>query len=148
MRVKELMTSRVEVIHPDSTLDEAAAKMKALDIGLLPVCDGDRLVGMLTDRDITVRATAEGEPPTAVRARDIMTEGVLYCFADQLVSEAARLMQEHQVRRLVVLDQDKRLVGIISLGDLAVETRDEELAGQTLEQVSEPTPPIEPGGPR
>jgi CBS domain-containing protein len=148
MRVKEVMTTGVEVIHPDSTLHEAAARMKALDIGLLPVGDGGRLVGMLTDRDITVRATAEGEDPTAIRVRDIMTEGVLYCFEDQLVAEAAQLMQEHQVRRLVVLDRDKRLVGIVSLGDLAVETGDEELAAQTLGQVSEPTPPLEPGGPR
>jgi len=148
MRVKEVMTSGVEVIYPDSTLDEAAARMKALDVGLLPVCDGGRLVGMLTDRDITVRATAEGEAPTAVRVRDIMTEGVLYCFEDQLVSEAARLMQEHQVRRVVVLDRDKRLIGIVSLGDLAIETGDEALACQTLGQVSEPTPPLEPGGPR
>jgi len=148
MRIKEVMTLAVEVIHPDSTLDEAAARMKALDIGLLPVCEGGRLVGMLTDRDITVRATAEGEAPTTVRVRDIMTEGVLFCFEDQLVAEAARLMQDHQVRRLVVLDRDKRLVGIVSLGDLAVETGHEELAGQTLGQVSEPTPPLEPGGPR
>jgi CBS domain-containing protein len=147
MRVKEVMTTGVEVVHPDSTLDEAAARMKALDIGLLPVCDGGRLVGMLTDRDITVRATAEGEDPTAIRVRDIMTQGVQYCCEDQLVAEAARLMQEHQVRRLVVLDREKRLVGIVSLGDLAVETGDDELAGQTLGQVSEATPALEPGGP-
>ncbi len=148
MRVKEIMTPAVEVIHPDSTLEEAAARMKSLDIGPLPVSDGNRLVGMLTDRDITVRATAEGEDPKSVRVRDIMTEGVLYCYDDQLVGDAARMMQEHQVRRLVVVNRDKRLVGIVSLGDLAVHTRDEELAGETLEEVSEPTPPLDPGGPR
>jgi CBS domain-containing protein len=137
MRVKEVMTPRVEVIRPDSTLQEAAAKMKSRDIGPLPVCEDGRPVGILTDRDITVRATAEGEDPTAIRVRDIMTPEVVWCFEDDLVSEAARVMQEKQVRRLLVLDRDKRLVGIVSLGDLAVETGDDELAGQTLGQVSE-----------
>jgi CBS domain-containing protein len=141
MRVKEVMTPRVEVIPADSTLQAAAARMKSQDVGPLPVCEGDRLVGMLTDRDITVRATAEGEDPTIIRVRDIMTPDVLYCFEDDLVSDAARLMQENQVRRLVVLDRDKRLVGLVSLGDLAVETGDDELAGQTLGQVSQPTLP-------
>lgn len=140
MRVKEVMTTHVEVIHPDSTLQAAAARMKARDVGPLPVCEGDRLVGMLTDRDITVRATAEGEDPTTIRVRDVMTPDILYCFDDDLVSTAARIMQDNQVRRLVVLNRDKRLVGIVSLGDLAVETGDDELAGQTLEQVSEPAP--------
>jgi CBS domain-containing protein len=140
MRVKEVMTAGVEVIHPDSTLEEAAAKMKARAIGPLPVCDNGRLVGMLTDRDITVRATAEGEDPTAIRVRDIMTPEVLSCFEDQLVSEAALLMQENQVRRLVVLDRNRRLVGIVSLGDLAAGSGEEELAGQTLGEVSEATP--------
>ena len=148
MRVKEVMSPVVAVAHPDTTLEEAAAMMKALDIGPLPVCDGDRLVGMITDRDITVRATAEGEDPTAIRVRDIMTEGVLYCFESDLVSEAARQMQEHQVRRLVVLGRDKHLVGIVSLGDLAVQAGDDELSGQTLEQISVSTSPLERGGPR
>src|SRR5829696_6661330 len=122
MRVREVMTRGVECTSPDATLQEAAAKMKSLDVGPLPVCDNDRLVGMITDRDITVRATAEGEAPTAVRVRDVMTPDVIYCFDDQDASEAARLMEQNQVRRLVVLNRDKRMVGIVSLGDLAVET--------------------------
>jgi CBS domain-containing protein len=142
MRVSEVMTQNVECTRPDATLQEAAAKMKSLDVGPLPVCENDRLVGMLTDRDITVRATAEGENPTAIRVRDVMTPEVVYCFDDQLVGEAARLMQEKQVRRLLVLNRDKRLVGIVSLGDLAVETGDEQLAGNTLEAVSEPNRPV------
>src|SRR5690348_861519 len=110
MRVSEVMTRGVECIHPDASLQEAAAKMKSLDIGPLPVCgDHGRLVGILTDRDITVRATAEGEDPTAVCVRDIMTPEVVYCFEDQLVGEAARLMEDKQVRRLVVLDRDQLL---------------------------------------
>jgi len=137
MRVREVMTRRVEWIRPDATLQEAAAKMKSLDIGPLPVCDNDHLVGMLTDRDITVRAIAEGEDPTVIQVRDIMTPEVVCCYEDQLVGEAARLMEEHQLRRLVVIDRAQRLVGIVSLGDLAVETGDEEMAGDVLEHISE-----------
>ena len=137
MKVKEVMTRGVECVGPDATLQEAARKMKDMDVGPLPVCDNDRLVGMVTDRDITVRATAEGEAPTDVRVRDVMTPEVIYCFEDALVGDAALLMQQKQVRRLVVLNRDKRLVGIVSLGDLAVETGDEQLAGGTLEGVSE-----------
>ena len=141
MRVSEVMTQGVECIGPDATLQEAAAKMKSLDVGPLPVCDNDRLVGMVTDRDITVRATAEGDAPTGVRVRDIMTPEVIYCFEDELVEDAARLMAEKQVRRLVVLNRDKRMVGIVSLGDLAVKTGDEQLAGRALEDISEPNRP-------
>jgi len=135
------MTRGVECTRPDATLQEAAAKMKSLDVGPLPVCDDDRLVGMVTDRDITVRATAEGVDPTDVRVRDVMTPEVIYCFEDALVGDTALLMQQKQVRRLLVLNGDKRLVGIVSLGDLAVETGDEQLAGNTLEAVSEPNRP-------
>ena len=142
MRLKDIMTHDVEVIGPDGTLQEAADRMKELDVGMLPVCDGERLVGMLTDRDITVRATAEGEAPTDVRVRDVMTPEVIYCFEDALVSDAALLMQQKQVRRLLVLNRDKRLVGIVSLGDLAAKTHDKPLAGDVLERVSEPAAPI------
>jgi CBS domain-containing protein len=141
MRVNEVMTRGVECIDPDASLQEAAAKMKALDIGPLPVCDNDRLAGMVTDRDITVRATAEGEDPTEIRVRDIMTPEVFYCFEDDLVEDAARQMEEKQIRRLLVLNRDKRLVGIVSLGDLAVETGDDQMVGNTLEAVSEPNRP-------
>src|SRR4030081_3720045 len=112
MKVKDLMTRSVECTRPDASLREAADKMKALDIGALPVCENDRLVGMLTDRDITVRATAEALPPGLGQVRDIMTPEVIYCFEDQGVAEAARLMEEKRVRRLLVLNRDKRLVGI------------------------------------
>ena len=141
MKVNEVMTRGAACTRPDATLHEAAERMKALGVGSLPVCDNDRLVGMVTDRDITVRATAEGEAPTDVRVRDVMTPEVIYCFEDALVGDAALLMQQKQVRRLVVLNRDKRLVGIVSLGDLAVETGDEQLAGGTLEGVSEPNRP-------
>src|SRR5262245_6738987 len=117
MRLSDVMTHDVEVIRPDATLEEAAAKMTALNVGPLPVCDGDRLVGMLTDRDITVRATAAGRDPKTSRVREVMTEAIVYGFEDEDTNEAARLMEQHGVRRLVILDRDKRLVGIVSLGD-------------------------------
>lgn len=138
MQVRDIMTRGAECARPTDALREAAQKMKTLDVGSLPVCDNDRLVGMITDRDITVRATAEALPPSLGQVQDVMTREVVFCFEDQDVQEAAQLMKENQIRRLVVLNRDKRLVGIVSLGDLAVETGDEHLAGQTLEVVSEP----------
>src|SRR5262245_31853651 len=114
MQVKEVMTRGVECVRSNDTLEADAARMKSLDIGPLPVCgDNDRLVGMITDRDITVRATAEGENPRAIRVADIMTPEVFYCFEDDEVSAAADQMKEKQVRRLVVLNRDRRLTGIV-----------------------------------
>jgi len=141
MQIKEVMTTGVEVVRPDETLQEAARKMKSIDVGPLPVCDGDRLVGMITDRDIIVRATAEGRDPKTTPVKDAMTPGVVYVFEDQDIEEAAALMSERQIRRLVVLDRNKRLVGILSLGDLAEDIEDEQLSGQVLEGVSEPSEP-------
>jgi CBS domain-containing protein len=139
MQVKEIMTQGVECIRPDDSIAAAARKMKDLDVGALPVCGGDdRLIGMVTDRDITVRATADCRDPSGTCVKDVMTLHIISVFDDQDVAEAARLMKENQVRRLVVLNRAKRLVGIVSLGDLAVDTRDEELVGTTLEAVSEP----------
>jgi CBS domain-containing protein len=139
MQVHEVMTRHAQCIRPPESIAAAARQMKDLDIGALPVCgDNDRLVGMITDRDITVRATAAGRDPGGTRVQDVMTPGIVYVFEDQDVTEAAQLMKENQVRRLPVLDRAKRLVGIVSLGDLAVDTRDEELVGATLEAVSEP----------
>jgi len=138
MQIKDVMTSNVEVIHPDAMLQDAAKKMRDLDVGSLPVCDGQRLVGTLTDRDIVVRAIAEGRDPTATPVRMAMTSEVIYCFEDQAVEEAAKLMKEEQIRRLPILNRDKRLVGIVSLGDLAVDTGDKRMVGETLTKVSEP----------
>jgi len=142
MQVKDIMTPNAECIQPDDTLEEAAKKMRDLDVGPLPVCgDNDRLAGMITDRDITVRAVAEGKDPRTTKVREVMTEQIIYCFEDQDVEEAARLMKERQVRRLVVLNRDKRLVGIVSLGDLATETGDRKKAGEVLQDISEPATP-------
>jgi CBS domain-containing protein len=143
MLVKEIMTSDVECITPNTTLREAAQRMKELDVGPLPICgDDDRLAGMITDRDITVRAVAAGLDPSTAQVRDVMTPNIIYCFEDQDISDAAHMMEQNQIRRLLVLNRDKRLVGILSLGDLAVDTGDEQLAGHTLEAVSEPALPV------
>src|SRR5262249_52536819 len=131
----------VEVIHPDSTMEEAAQRMKDRDIGPLPVCESDRLVGMITDRDIAVRSTAQGADPTTERVRDVMTPQVIYCFEDEDIAKAGQLMKQKQVRRMLVLNRDKRLVGILSLDDLAVRTGDEVVSGNTLEGVAWPNVP-------
>lgn len=138
MQVKDVMTPRCECIGPDTTLDKAAQRMQELDVGPLPVCDHDRLAGIVTDRDIVIRAVAEGRDPHTTRVRDVMTPGITYCFEDDDVASAAETMKNRQIRRLVVLDRDKRLVGIVSLGDLAVVTDDRRMTGETLRRISEP----------
>ncbi|HZF44105.1 MAG TPA: CBS domain-containing protein [Sphingomonadaceae bacterium] len=119
MNVADVMTSQVETITPDQTVGEAAQLMQQLDTGVLPVGENDRLVGMVTDRDIVVRVLANGRGPDAP-VREAMTESVLYCFEDDSIEDAARQMGDAQVRRLPVMNRDKRLVGIIALGDLAL----------------------------
>jgi CBS domain-containing protein len=141
MQLKEIMTPQVEVIHPEAPIQEAAAIMKALDVGSVPVYDGLKLQGMVTDRDITIRATAEGRDPRQTRVREVMTSEVLYCFEDQRVEEAALLMEEKQIRRLPILNRTNELVGIVALGDLAVEMEDGRRVGQVLEGISEPAQP-------
>jgi CBS domain-containing protein len=141
MQIRDLMSRGVEVIRPETSVKEAAKKMSQLDVGPLPVCDGERLVGMVTDRDITVRAVAQGCDPNTTPVRDVMTSDVGYCFADQDLSTAARMMERCQIRRLPILDREKRLVGIVSLGDVALHSGDQALAGEALQNVSEPAAP-------
>jgi CBS domain-containing protein len=115
--------------------------MRDMNVGPLPVCgQDDRLSGIITDRDIVIRAVAEGKDPHSTRVREIMTPHVVYCFDDQDVQDAASLMEENQIRRLAVLNRNKRLVGILSLGDIAVHTTEGhfELVGEALERISEP----------
>jgi len=138
MKINEIITHDPEVIRPGTALIEAAQKMKSLDIGMLPVCDGDRLVGVITDRDITVRGVAQGCDPKTAHVQEVMTPEVIYCFDDEDVKDVAKKMEEKKVRRLPVLNREKRLVGIVSLGDLAVRTGKEKLAGEVLERVSGP----------
>ena len=137
MQLSDIMSHDVEVISPDSTIQDAADKMKSLDVGALPVCDGARLLGMLTDRDITIRAVASG-CPASTPVRDAMSPDTIYCFDDEDVRRAAKIMEDKQIRRLPVLDRQKRLVGIVSLGDIATQTNDTKLSGEALNQVSQP----------
>ncbi len=120
MKISKIMHRDVKIISPDETLRDAAAAMKKLDVGVLPVGEHDRLVGMITDRDIAIRGIAEGKGPDT-EARDVMSQEVKYCFEDEAVEHVAENMAELQVRRLPVLNRDKQLVGIVSLGDLATQ---------------------------
>ena len=140
MQLKEVMTRDVQVVEPDATLRDVARLMKDLDVGGIPVCAGDRLQGFITDRDIAIRAIAEGQDPSTCKVADVMSDKIYWCYEDNDVEEAGQLMREKQVRRLAVLDRDKKLVGIVSLGDLAVEAEDESYAGEVLEGVSEQAP--------
>jgi CBS domain-containing protein len=138
MKIKEIMTRQVEVVHPTDTLQTAAQKMKLYDIGFLPVYDGEELIGVVSDRDIILRALADGFDPKAALGREIVTAPVIYCYDDQSVDDAARLMHKNQVRRLVVLSRgDKQMVGVVSLGDLALNVNDK-VSGDVLQSVSEP----------
>lgn len=138
MIVRDIMSREVEVIDPNTVIQEAASKMKSLDVGSLPVCDNKRLIGVVTDRDIAVRAVAAGRDPKATKVSEAMTPELIYCYEDEPVREAAKLMERYQIRRLPILNREKQLVGIVSLGDLAVETGNEKLSGKVLEEVSEP----------
>jgi CBS domain-containing protein len=141
MQLREIMTKDVEVIRPDATLFEAAKLMQRHDVGAVPVCDGARLQGMLTDRDIAIRAVAEGRDPFTTLVRDVMTSEVVYGTEKQDVNEAAELMEREQIRRLVVLDDDRNLAGIVSLGDIATQGGSRRLSGETLEAISQPGAP-------
>jgi CBS domain-containing protein len=136
MKVREMMTDKVELVTPDETIQDAAKKMAELDVGALPVGENDRLVGMITDRDITVRAVAKGlDPETAIRT--VMSNNVKYCFEHDDVDDIVQNMADIQIRRLPVVNRSKRLVGIVSLGDVA--TNSSLAAGQALSGISLPS---------
>jgi CBS domain-containing protein len=135
MRVKDIMTPKVELVSPDVTIQEAAKIMRDENIGSLPVGENDRLIGMVTDRDITCRAVAEGSDPAKTKIRDIVSKKITYCFDDQDVADAARLMEGKHIRRLAVLNREKRMVGFLSVDDITRCSHD--LAGEVLEAVSQ-----------
>lgn len=136
MKIEEIMTPYVRCVQSDVNLVEAAVVMRDMDVGALPICDGGRLVGMLTDRDIALRAVAECRDPRWTIVKEVMSAGVVYIYADQEVEDAAELMERKQVRRLPVLNREKRLVGIVSLGDVAINTSNE-LSGEALKVMSQ-----------
>lgn len=137
MMIKDVMTANVGMAAPATTVAEAARMMKEADIGILPVADGDRLVGMISDRDIVVRAVANGKEAGEMPVSEAMSDRLLYCFEDQSLSDVASNMGENQIRRLPVLNRDKRLVGIVSLGDLSTSGATGEVA-KAMEEISAP----------
>ena len=137
MKVSEAMTRDVRVANPDQSIREAAQMMVDLDAGALPVGAEDRLIGMITDRDIAIRGAAKGRTPDT-RVRDVMTADVKYCFEDEEIENVARNMAEIQVRRLPVVNREKRLVGIIAIADLAA-NEDLEVVGAAVSGISEST---------
>ncbi len=119
MKVKDIMHKGVDCVSPDAAIDAIAKKMKELDIGAIPVAENGKLVGMVTDRDITIRCVAEGADMSKVRANDVMTRGVVYCRDNEDVEDAVRIMEGKQIRRLPVLDEAMQMVGMVSLGDVS-----------------------------
>ena len=136
MRVSEAMTREVRVANPTQTIRDVAKIMAEIDAGAMPVQENDRLVGMITDRDIAIRAVAEGKGPDTP-VRDIMSKDIKYCYDDEDLEHVAENMGELQVRRLPVVDRDKRLVGIVALGDVA-RHEDHHTTGETTAEVSKP----------
>ena len=136
-QLKELMSRDVKVISPDMTIRDAAGKMRDGDFGM-PVGEDDRLIGTISDRDIAIRAVGEGKDADT-KVRNVMSEGVAWAYEDDSVEQAAKIMSERQVRRLPVVDRDKRLVGIVALGDFAVESSEIRPAAQALSEISKPS---------
>jgi CBS domain-containing protein len=135
MKLKDIMSTEVEIVPPDASIQQAAAKMRSLDVGALPVCDGRRLVGMITDRDITIRATAEGRDPKTTVVRDCLSSEPVYRFEGQDLEDAQTLMEQKQIRRLPVMSRDKELIGIVALADLATKASATQ-AGQATQAIS------------
>jgi CBS domain-containing protein len=133
MKIAEVMTRGVELTSPAATVQKAAQAMADEDVGFLPVGDQDRMIGMITDRDIAIRVVAMGRDPKKTTVGDVMTERVLYCFADEDADKAAESMSREKIRRLPIVDRNKRLVGVVSLGDIAQHSSAK--AGKTLSSV-------------
>jgi len=137
-KIKELMSRNVQVISPDQTIREAAQHMHKGNFGMMPVGENDRLIGSISDRDITIRAVAGGMDP-GTKVREDMSEGIHWAYEDDSVTEVAKLMSEQQIRRLPIVNADKRLVGIVALGDFAVDSEDIAVAGEALAEISQPS---------
>jgi len=136
-QLKDVMSHSVKILNPDAAIKDAARQMRDGDFGLMPVGENDRLVGTLSDRDIVVRALAEGMDGSA-KVRDVMSEHVIWAYESDSVDKASQIMSDNQVRRLPVVNADKRLVGIVALGDLAVDGNDVKRSGQALSEISRP----------
>ena len=137
-QLKHLMSRDVKVVSPEMSIYEAAMEMRDGDFGMMPVGEDDRMIGTISDRDIVIRAVAEGKN-SDTKVRDVMSDGVAWAYEDDSVEHAAKIMSERQVRRLPVVDRDKRLVGIVALGDFAVESSEFKPAAQALSEISKPS---------
>ena len=137
MKVKEVMHPGVAWVQPDSPLAEIARMMRDEDVGSIPVGENDRLVGMVTDRDIVVRGLAGGGDCSKLKARDVMTKPIVYCRADEDVEDSIRIMEKNRIRRLPVIDENKRMVGMLALGDIAAKTG-RDLTGEVMKSVAQP----------
>jgi CBS domain-containing protein len=135
MKVEKMMHKGVEWVSPNTSIAALAKKMQQFDIGAIPVGENDRLIGMVTDRDIVIRGVADGKDPSKLTAKDVMTRGVIYCRDNEEVEEAARTMESKQIRRLPVIDANKRMVGMISLGDVS-HAASQEVAAEVTKAVS------------
>ena len=134
----DLMSRDVKVVSPDMSIQDVAKQMREGDFGMLPVGENDRMIGAITDRDIAMRAVAEGKD-SSTKVRDVMSEGIAWVFEDETVEDAAKMMSQRQVRRLPVVDRNKRLVGIVALGDFAVESSEIRPAAEALAEISKPS---------
>lgn len=136
-QLRELMTCDVKVITPDMTIGDAAKKMRDGNFGMMPVEENDRMIGTISDRDIAIRAVAEGMD-FSTKVRDVMSKGIVWAYDDETVEDAVAIMSERQVRRLPVVNRAKRLVGIVALGDLAIESSEIKPAAEALSEISKP----------
>jgi len=135
MQVKEAMHAGVEWVEPDTPVSTVAQKMRDVDIGAIPVCEKDHLVGMITDRDITCRAVADGADLSKLTASDVMTKGVVYCRDTEDLDDAIRIMEDKRIRRMPAIDEKKRVVGMLSLGDVS-HAATQQIAGEVVKAVS------------
>jgi CBS domain-containing protein len=135
MKVREIMTTNVECVSPETGMAELAQKMKTLDVGFLAVCDSDRLIGTVTDRDIVIRGIASGRDMNSITARDVMSHDVYWCLEDDNVKDVASKMRDKEVRRMLILNNEKRLAGVVSLGDIS--KVEEKESGKTLKDITE-----------
>src|SRR5688572_14288216 len=138
MKMRDILSDHPQVVGPEAMICEAARKMRDYDIGMLPVCDGENLIGAVTDRDLTIRGIAEGSDPLKTRVKEVMSMGICCCYEDQDIEEVAHEMEKRQIRRIVVLDRNKKLVGVASLADFALRSNDDSLTEELLECVSQP----------
>lgn len=141
MKVREIMTPDVQCVGPEENLADAAALMRQLDVGVLPVCEGDALLGIVTDRDIVIRCVADGHDARQCLVRDVMSADVVCVGEGESIEHVVRLMEKHQIRRAPVVNRERKLVGIISIGDIAVGAGPE-LSGEALKDISQPAEPV------